>query len=219
MAEFPATDRTTLRRLPERGSREREVVYAILDEAPICHVGFVEDGQPFVIPTIHARDGATLYLHDSPASRMLRALAGGTPVCVTATILDGVVLARSAFHSSMNYRSALVLGTARRIDDPAAKLRAMEMVTERVMPGRWADTRGPTDTEFRATLLVSLPLDEASAKVRTGPPGDDDDDVALAHWAGVVPLSLRAGEPQPAPDLPPGVEVPGYVHSYRSPFP
>jgi uncharacterized protein len=189
--------RTTVKRHPERGEYDRATIDAILDEALICHVGFVVDGQPFVIPTIHARDGDDLYLHGSPASRMLRTLKKGVDVCVTATLLDGLVLARSVYNHSMNYRSAVVVGRAEEITDTKAKLHAMECVVEHVVPGRWAEARQPTDGEIKGTTILALGLDEASAKVRTGPPQDFDEDLSLPVWAGVIPLDLRRGVPSP----------------------
>ena len=204
---FPKTDRTTLKRLPKRGVYERELVYAILDEAFICHVGFTVDGQPFVIPTGFARVNDRLYIHGSQISRMLRTLAGGIEVCITVTVLDGLVLARSAFHHSINYRSVVVFGRASIVDDKEAKLAALRAFSEHVIPGRWDEARQPTDQELKATAVLSLPLEEASAKVRTGPPLDDEEDYALPIWAGVVPLRLVAGAPVPDPRLPEGIEV------------
>jgi nitroimidazol reductase NimA-like FMN-containing flavoprotein (pyridoxamine 5'-phosphate oxidase superfamily) len=191
------TERTTLKRLPERGSHERATIDAILDEALICHLGVVDgEGRPFVIPTIHARAGDVLYLHGSPASRALRtARDGGIDVCVTATLLDGLVLARSAFHHSMNYRSAVVYGRATKVEDTTEKAAALTALVEHVVPGRAAGSREPNEHELRSTLVLSVRLDEASAKVRTGGPNDDDEDLDLAVWAGHVPLSIVAGEP------------------------
>ncbi len=214
MAEAPSA-RTAVRRHPERGRYDRAVIDAILDEGLICHAGFVVDGQPYVIPTIHARLGDALYLHGSAVSRMMRSLSGGFPACVTVTLLDGIVLARSVYDSSMNYRSAVVLGTAREVSDRAEKLRALEAIVEHVARGRWADARRPSEAELKATAVVGMALDECSAKVRTGPPVDDPADVALPIWAGVVPLRMAAGAPEAAPDLPPGVGVPPYVSRYE----
>ncbi len=183
-----------MRRLPSRGAYDRETIYAILDEALICHVGFVVDGQPFVIPTIYWRDGDTLYFHGSAASRMLRTLRGGVDACVTVTLLDGLVMARSAFHHSMNYRSVVVFGNAREVAEREEKLRALERLVEHIAPGRSAEVRGPSESELRQTLVLALPLHEASAKVRTGPPIDDVDDYKLPVWAGVVPLRMVRGE-------------------------
>ena len=203
----PSSERTRVKRLPERGVYDRSALDAILDEALICHVGFVQDGQPFVIPTIHARVGDTLYLHGSPASRMLRLMKEGARVSVNATIVDGIVAARSVFHHSMNYRSAVVLGAARLVEDDGERLLAMEAITEHVLPGRWAEARGPNDVESKGTLLVAVPIEEFSVKERTGPPGDDEPDYELPIWAGVIPLSTVAGEPVPDPLLANGIEV------------
>jgi nitroimidazol reductase NimA-like FMN-containing flavoprotein (pyridoxamine 5'-phosphate oxidase superfamily) len=204
MPDLTPTARTTLRRLPARGHFDRETVYAILDEALVCHVGFVSDGQPFVIPTIHARVEDRLYVHGSAASRMLKTLEGGVPVCLTAMLLDGLVLARSAFHHSMNYRSAVVLGQATAVTEAREKWDALHAIVEHVTPGRWAEVREPTPKELAGTLVMRLPIEEASAKVRTGPPLDDEEDYALDMWAGVVPLSLVPGVPVPDPRLPAG---------------
>jgi nitroimidazol reductase NimA-like FMN-containing flavoprotein (pyridoxamine 5'-phosphate oxidase superfamily) len=214
MDSFTPTTRSALKRLPKRGVYERESVYSILDEGFICHVGFVVEGQPFVIPTGYARDGDTLYLHGSQASRMLRALRDGVPVCVTVTLVDGMVMARSAFHHSMNYRSVVVFGRAVVVEEGAEKFEALRALTEHLAPGRWAEVRQPTREEMRATMVLALPLAEASAKVRTGPPVDDEEDYALGVWAGVVPLRLAAGEPVADPRLPEGIEPPPHVSNY-----
>jgi uncharacterized protein len=190
--------RTTVKRHPERGVYDRTTIDAILDEALICHVGFVADGQPYVIPTIHARDGDTLYLHGSPGSRMLRTLKEGIDLCVTATLLDGLVLARAVYNHSMNYRSVVVLGRAREVTERTEKLHAMECVVEHVVPGRWSEARQPNDGEIDGTTILALPLDEASAKIRSGPPKDFDEDLDLPVWTGVIPLDLRRGRPYPA---------------------
>ena len=207
---MPST-RTQLKRHPERGAYDRETIESILDEALICHVGFVHDGQPFVIPTIHARDGDTLYLHGSPGSRMLRGLKEGVDVCVTATLLDGLVLARSVYHHSMNYRSVVVLGRAYEVTELEEKIHAMRCVVEHVVRGRWDDARQPSEGEIKGTTILAIQLQEASAKVRTGPPTDDKDDLELPVWAGVVPLSLVPGAPIPDNDLP----VPPYAERYE----
>lgn len=212
---FPETDRTKLKRLPKRGHFDRETVYSILDEGFICHVGFVMDGQPFVIPTGYARAGDKLYVHGSQASRMLRNLANGLDACVTVTLLDGLVLARSAFHHSMNYRSVLVLGRATIVDDPSEKMAALLALSEHIIRGRWADVREPTDQEMKQTTVLCLPLEEASAKIRTGPPLDDEEDYALPIWAGVLPLKLVAGEPVKDPLLTAEVPVPDYATNYK----
>ena len=209
------TERVRLRRKRERGSYERETIEAILDEGLVAHLGIVEDGQPIVIPTLHARDGDVVYCHGSTASRTLRALADGVPACLTVSLIDGLVLARSAMHHSANYRSVVVLGTARLVEDPAERMRGFETIVERIVPGRWPEVRPPTANELAATALLALPIDEASAKVRTGPPLDDEEDYALPMWAGVIPLSLQAGEPQPDPRLADGISVPASARSYR----
>ena len=203
-----------VRRLPERGRYDRETIDAILDEALFCHVGFVSNDQPLVIPTLHARVGDVLYLHGSQASRMLRELRGETPVCVTATILDGIVLARSAFNHSMNYRSVVALGVAEE-EEGAEKEEALRAIAEHVIPGRWDDVRPPNEKELRATSVLRLPLDRVSAKVRTGPPKDDAADLDLPVWAGVLPLRMVPADP--APDDRTGSPiVPDYVSRWRS---
>jgi uncharacterized protein len=207
----PVSARTRVKRLPERGVYDRGELDAILDESLICHVGFVEGGHPFVIPTIHARDGDTIYLHGSPASRMLRLMKGAASVCVTVTIVDGIVAARSVFHHSMNYRSAVVLGNARLVDDEAERLTAMEMITEHVLPGRWSEARHPSEAEAKGTLIVAVPIEEFSVKARSGPPGDDEDDYALPIWAGVIPLAQAFGQAEPDARLDEGIEVPPSV--------
>ncbi len=215
MTEFPVTDRTRLRRQPERASYDRDTAYAILDEALICHVGFVTSAGPVVIPTIHARRSDTLYLHGSPASRMLRSLKTGIPVCVAVTLLDGLVLARSVFEHSMNYRSVVVFGTATEVTGGEHKLAAMRALTEHVVPGRWDDARQPSPKEIKATTMLAVPLEEASIKTRTGPPVDEDEDYDLAVWAGVLPISSRFEAPVPDPRLGAGIPLPGYLAGYR----
>src|ERR1051325_996197 len=215
MSTVLQTERTTVRRLPKRGVYDRETIHAILDESLICHVGFVVDGAPVVIPTIHTRVDDTLYFHGSAASRMLRSLRGGVEACVTVTLLDGLVLARSAFHHSMNYRSAVVFGTAGEVTDPAEKLLALDALVEHVAAGRSADARPPNDKELRQTLVLALPIEEASAKVRTGGPEDDEEDYDLPIWAGVLPLRLVPQSPLPDERLRPGIAIPGYVDQYR----
>jgi nitroimidazol reductase NimA-like FMN-containing flavoprotein (pyridoxamine 5'-phosphate oxidase superfamily) len=212
---FPQTARTKLKRLPKRGHFDRETVYGILDEGFICHVGFAIDAQPFVIPTGYGRVGDKLYIHGSQASRMLRSLAGGINVCVTVTIVDGLVLARSAFHHSMNYRSVVVFGRATLVDDPQEKMEALVALSEHIVRGRWDDVRGPNDEEIKLTTVLCLPLEEASAKIRTGPPLDDEEDYALPIWAGVVPLKLVAGEPVKDPLLSSEIAVPDYAAHYK----
>ncbi len=205
MPNSPLTNRTRVRRLPKRGVYDREAIDAIIDGSLFCHLGFVHEEQPYVIPTLHGREADTIYLHGSAASRTLRALGGGAPVCFTATLIDGLVLARSAFHHSANYRSAIVLGTATHIEERDEKLHALEIVSEHVVPGRWDEVRLPNRKELEATTVLALPIDEYSAKVRVGPPGDEDEDYALDVWAGVIPLRLQAGEPSRDPLLRPGI--------------
>ena len=214
MSEFTPTERTQVKRLPKRGHYDRETVYAILDAGFVCHVGFNADGQPYVIPTNYGRAGDTLYLHGSAASRMLRTLSGGVPVCVTVTHVDGLVLARSAFHHSVNYRSVVILGTARLVEDPAEKMEALRVFTEHVLKGRWDDVRQPTEQELKGTTVLALPLEEVSAKVRTGGPVDDEADYALPVWAGVLPLETVAQPPQPDARLKAGTPLPAYLKNY-----
>jgi nitroimidazol reductase NimA-like FMN-containing flavoprotein (pyridoxamine 5'-phosphate oxidase superfamily) len=202
---IPVTERTRLRRFPVRGVFDRDAVYRILDEGFICHVAFVVHGQPYAIPTAYARIGDAIYLHGSAASRMLKSLADGVPVCVTVTLVDGLVLARSAFHHSMNYRSVVVLGTATLVSDPAAKAAALRAFTDHIVPGRADEVRPMIDQEIAATSVLALPIEEASAKMRTGPPKDDEEDLTWPVWAGVVPLSLTSGMPQPDAAVAPGV--------------
>ena len=206
------SERTKIHRHPERGSHDRATVEAILDEALICHVAWIgPEGGPRMLPTIQARVDDTLYLHGSRAARAWKALQGGAEVCVVATIVDGLVLARSAFNHSMNYRSAVVFGRAREVTDPDELLVAARAITHHVLPGREDDARMPTEGEFAQTLLLAIPIDEASAKVRTGPPKDDEADVELAVWAGVLPLATVRGTPEPSPDLIEGTADPGYL--------
>jgi nitroimidazol reductase NimA-like FMN-containing flavoprotein (pyridoxamine 5'-phosphate oxidase superfamily) len=216
-SEAPS-ERVRLRRKRERGSHDRAVIDAILDEALIAHLGFAdEDGQPFVIPTLHARMGDLVYLHGSAASRALRALAAGAPVCLTVSLLDGLVLARSAMHHSANYRSVMLLGEARGVEGRDEKLAAFEAIVEHIVPGRWADVRPPSETELRATAVLALPIDEASAKVRTGPPVDDEEDYALSAWAGVLPIASVARAPVADERLAAEIAPPAYVRAYRRP--
>ena len=215
MTTFNKTDRTTLKRLPARGSYDHELVFKILDEGFICHIGFNVDGRPVVIPTGYARVGEKLYVHGSQASRMLRTLKTGVDACVTVTLVDGLVLARSAFHHSINYRSVMIFGQAKLVDDAQEKLAALVAFSEHVIRGRWDDVREPTEQELKATTVLSLQLAEVSAKVRTGPPLDDEEDYGLPIWAGVVPLRVVAGEPISDPRLPSGIAVPGYALNYE----
>jgi uncharacterized protein len=215
MQDFSQTERTTLKRLPKRGVYERELVYRILDDGFICHVGFAVDRRPFVIPTGYARVNDQLYIHGSQASRMLRTLADGIDVCVTVTLLDGLVLARSAFNHSMNYRSVVIFGRAAMVEDQEARLAALRAFSEHVIRGRWDEVRKPTEQELKATTVLSLTLEEVSAKVRTGPPVDDEEDYELPVWAGVIPLRLVAGQPAPDPRLSEAIETPQSVRKYK----
>ncbi len=219
MDELSRTDRTTLRRLPNRAVYDRASIHSILDQGLICHVGFVVDGQPYVIPTIHVRVGEQLFFHGSPASRMLRALEQGVEACVTVTLLDGLVLARSAFHHSMNYRSAIVFGTAMPVESSEEKLRVLRALSDHLIKGRWQEVRSPSPSELKGTLVLSLPIDEASAKVRAGPPVDDEDDYGLPVWAGVLPLKIVATEPVADTRLPQDIAPPSYITRYPGPGP
>jgi nitroimidazol reductase NimA-like FMN-containing flavoprotein (pyridoxamine 5'-phosphate oxidase superfamily) len=200
-----ASARTTVRRVPARAVYEREAIDAILDEALTAHLGFMHDGHPYVIPTLHARVGDTVYFHGSAAGRAIRTLGAGTPACLTVTLLDGLVLARSAFHHSVNYRSVVVLGTATPVEGPAERLRALQAFTERLIPGRWGEVRPPSPQELKATRVLAMTLDEVSAKVRTGPPVEEPEDYALPAWAGVIPLRMNAAAPIPDPRLAPNL--------------
>jgi nitroimidazol reductase NimA-like FMN-containing flavoprotein (pyridoxamine 5'-phosphate oxidase superfamily) len=204
------TSRTRVRRNPKRGTYDRATIDAILDETLIAHVAYVHDGRPAVIPTLLARDGDEILLHGSSASRTVRALRAGAEACVEATLIDGLVLARSAFHHSINYRSAILYGTLRPASDPE---RALERFTEKLIPGRWAHVRWPSPKELKATAVLALPIEEGSANIRSGPPVDDDEDYALDAWAGVVPLRTVPGAPEPDPRLRSGIEIPGHVRS------
>jgi uncharacterized protein len=198
--------RTKVRRVPSRAMYDREAIDAILDEAMVAHLGLAHEGQPYVIPTLHARVGNEVYFHGSAASRTIRALSTGAQACLTVTLLDGLVLARSAFHHSVNYRSVVVLGTARPVEDLSERSAAIQAFTERLIPGRWGEVRPPNTKELKAIHVLALPVDEASAKVRTGPPLDDEEDYALDAWAGVIPLHTNAGTPMPDPRLTPGIK-------------
>ena len=208
------TARTRVVREPHRGVYDRATAYQILDEGFICHVGFVLDGQPFVIPTAYGRVGDNLYIHGSAASRMLRNLDKGISVCVTVTLLEGLVLARSIFNHSMNYRSVVVLGTAMAVTKPEEKLEALKSLSEHILPRRWAESRQPNEKELKATLVMRLPIEEFSAKVRQGPPIDDEEDYSFPTWAGVIPLEMVPGAPENDPRLDPKTPVPAYVRRY-----
>lgn len=214
METFTPTAKTKLRRLPDRGAFDRETVYQILDEAFICHVGFVVDEQPIVIPTSFGRIDDTLYIHGSAASRMLRALTGGIPVCVEATLVDGLVLARSAFHHSINYRSVVIFGMATLVADDAGKMTALEAITEHIIPGRWAEVREPNAQELKATTVLAVKLEEVSAKVRTGPPKDDEEDMIVPVWAGELPLRVQTLPPIADPYMAADAAVPAHVSQY-----
>ncbi len=212
-AQTPTT-RTRVVREPDRAVYYRETVYRILDEGFLCHAGFVIDGQPFVIPTSYGRNADSLYIHGSAASRMLRQMKDGVPVCITVTLLDGLVLARSVFNHSMNYRSVVILGKATLVDDPQEKLAALRILSEHILPGRWDDARQPNEHELKATSVLRVPIEEFSAKVRTGPPIDDEEDYSFPTWAGVVPLEMVAGTPIDDPRLLLGRAVPEYARNY-----
>lgn len=196
MDNYAPTSRTKIRRLPKRGSYDKLAVHAILDEGFVCHVGFAVDAQPYVIPTVYARAGDTIYLHGSAVSRTLRTMTQAVPVCITVTLLDGLVLARSAFHHSINYRSVVMIGSAHPVDDKDEKLHALQLITDHVVPGRWAEVRWPNELELKQTSVLALPLAEVSAKIRSGPPVDDDVDYSLQIWAGVVPVCTQIGTPK-----------------------
>ncbi len=212
---FPATNRTRIVREANRAVYDREAIYQILDEAFVCHVGFATDGQPFVIPTMFARVNDAIYFHGSVASRMLRGLSAGLPVCITVTLIDGVVLARSVFNHSMNYRSVVALGTATRIQDSAEKLDALRGFTEKLLPGRWNDARQPNEKELKATSILKLPLTEVSAKVRTGEVEDDAEDYVLPVWAGIIPMHLAVDPPQRDERCDPRIPTPAYASTFK----
>lgn len=214
---FQETDRSRVRRHPERGSHDRQAIHAILDEGLVAHVGFSVDGQPFVIPMAYARDGERLLLHGSPASRLIRSLGDAAAACVTVTLLDGLVLARSAYHSSMNYRSVVVFGKARPIREPERKRAALGRLTEHLLPGRTAEIRPISEGELNGTEVLEIEIEEATAKVRSGPPSEPEADVAAPVWAGVLPLPFSVGAPEPAPNLAPGIAPSPVVSAYARP--
>jgi nitroimidazol reductase NimA-like FMN-containing flavoprotein (pyridoxamine 5'-phosphate oxidase superfamily) len=210
----PPSGRTRVRREPHRGRYDRETIDAVLDAALVCHLAFVDEGQPFAVPTLHARVGDVVYVHGSSGSRALRALAGGAPACLTVTLIDGLVLARSVFEHSVDYRSVLLLGRLRAVEGDEEKLTALEAFTEKLVPGRWAEARSPNGKELAATSVLAMPIEEASAKVRSGPPGDGDSpDAELPVWAGNLPLVTGWGTPVPDPLLCPGLPVPASVRA------
>lgn len=212
---FEPPPRTTAKRLAKRAAYDKKTVHGILDEGYLAHVGFVSDGQPFVLPMIYGRKGGTLYLHGSAGGRQLRALAGGAPVCVTVTLNDGLVLARSAFHHSMNYRCVLVLGSPTPVEDEKEKVEALRVISDHLLPGRWADSRAPNQVELKQTTVVALKLEECSAKIRTGPPMDEEEDYALPVWAGVVPARVAYDEPVADPRLASGTPLPPYLRKLK----
>jgi nitroimidazol reductase NimA-like FMN-containing flavoprotein (pyridoxamine 5'-phosphate oxidase superfamily) len=211
---FAKTARNKVKRLPERGHYDAATIYPIVDAALICHVGFALDGQPYVIPTLHARQGDSILLHGAKGSRLLRHIQDGGEVCITITLLDGIVLARSVFHHSINYRSAVLFGRGAVIANDEQRLQALEAFTERLIPGRWGDARPPSAIELKQTTIVAVPIQSASAKIRTGPPRDEEDDLDLPVWAGVLPLQQSAGAPIADPQLRPGVELPEYIRDF-----
>ena len=215
MTEFPQTAQNRVRRMPTRGAYDKATIYPIVDEALICHVGLIEAEQPVVIPTLHARDGDQILLHGATTSRLLRYAATGAPLCITVTLVDGLVLARSIFHHSINYRSAVLFGRGVLIEGEAAKMAALERFTEKLIPGRWDDARMPNAVELKATSVVAVTIESASAKIRTGPPKDDEEDYALSVWAGVLPLHQSVGEPLPDPAARTEIRVPDYIVNYR----
>jgi len=210
-----ATPKTQLRRLPDRGHYDDETIHGILDAGFLAHIGFNLNGQPFVIPTLYGRQDQTLYMHGSAASRMLRELAKGIPACVTVTLVDGLVLARSAFHHSINYRSVVAFGTARKIEEAQAKAHALRIISDHLVRGRWDEVRAPHAQELKATSVLEFQIEEASAKIRSGPPKDDEEDYALPVWAGILPLSITPGEPVADPRMQGATEVPDYIKKFR----
>jgi uncharacterized protein len=215
MDTYPASPRTQVRRLPNRGAYDRATVHAILDEAFLCHVAFVDNGSPVVIPTSYARAGEQIYIHGSKASRMLRTLAQGAEVSIAVTLVDGLVLARSAFHHSINYRSVVLFGTAKEVTHAQEKAEALRLISEHLIPGRWEQVRVPNEKELAATAVVAIPIEEVSAKLRTGPPIDDEEDYEIPVWAGVLPLQLIAGDPVGDNHVLESTAVPSYVSQYR----
>jgi uncharacterized protein len=212
-----STERSTVKRLPARGVYDRAIIHQILDAGLVCHLGFVVEGQPFVIPTTYVRVAETIYVHGSPASRMLQSLERGIAACLTVTLVDGLVLARSAFHHSINYRSVVVFGTAVLVSDPEEKLAAMNALTDHLIPGRWQEVRQPSPQELKRTLVLGIRIDEASAKIRVGPPIDEEEDYQLDVWAGVIPLRMTADAPIPDARLSKAIAAPGYAAAYGGP--
>ena len=216
MTEYKPTEVSRVRRVPERGQYDKETIYGIVDDALICHVGFVQEGRPFVIPTLHARQGDEILLHGATTSRLIRHVQAGHEVCLTMTHVDGIVLARSVFHHSLNYRSAVLFGRGYLLEGDEATMAALEYFTERLMPGRWVDARSPNRKELKATAVVAVPIEMASAKVRSGPPGDDEEDYTLPVWAGVLPIVQKVGLPEADGRLAEEIAVPDYVVKYMT---
>jgi uncharacterized protein len=217
MSDYDVTPRSRVRRLPKRAHYDRETVHAIIDEALICHVSFVEEGNPFVIPTIHARRDDELLLHGARASRLLKHAASGAPLAIAITLLDGLVIARSTFNSSMNYRSAVIFGHGRAIEDPAERDAALKAFSDQLVPGRWEDSRANTEQETAATAIVAVTIESATAKIRTGGVGDDAEEFGLPYWAGVLPIEQQVLTPIDDPNLPGGVQAPDYIRNYKRP--
>lgn len=218
MSQLEPTPRTTLKRGKKRGSYQVEAIHAILDEGLVCQLAFVANDSPHVIPTAYARIGSTLYVHGASTNRALRALCGGEPACLSVTHIDGLVLARSAFHHSMNYRSVILYGAMREVTDPAEWLAGLRAIVEHMVPGRWDDVRAPNETELKRTIVLALAIDEGSAKVRSGPPVDDEEDYRIGCWAGVIPTRTSFEAPVDDPRLAAGIAVPSYVREYRRRF-
>ena len=214
MPEFQRTNKNRVKRHPERGAYDKRTIFQIIDEALICHVAFVQDGQPFVIPTLHARENESILLHGASSSRLMRHVETGRELSLAFTLVDGLVLARSVFSHSVNYRSVILFGRGQKIDSADEKTTALERFTERIMPGRWADARPPTAAELKATAVVAIPIELASAKIRSGPPMDNEADLDLPVWAGVVPLRQAVGDPEPDPLLKEGASLPDYIQRY-----
>jgi len=215
MSEFPKSDLNTVKRLPKRGHYDRDVIYPIVDEALICHVGFAIEGMPFVMPTIHTRIGDTIYLHGAVANRMLNHIKQGQSVCITVTHIDGIVFARSVFHHSMNYRSAVLFGKGRVVETYEEKWKVFEALTEHIAKGRWNEARKPNEVEDKTTAIVAIEIESASAKMRSGPAGDEEEDYALPVWAGVLPVRMEFGPPEKDAPLPETVEMPEYIRNYK----
>ncbi len=213
MSDFPKTPLNRVVRMPDRGHYDKDTIYPIVDEALVCHVGMVHEQQPIVIPTLHARHGDNILLHGASTSRLMKHVQAGHDICITFMLIDGLVMARSVFHHSVNYRSVVLFGRGNLVPD-AAKAKLLKHFTERIMPGRWDDARQPTPNELKATTIVAVPIDSASAKIRVGPPGDDDADYALPVWAGVIPLTQQVGVPIDDPKLTSGIPVPAYINDY-----